>query len=63
MWRFIWGNVCAMDIKGVKEVARRFAKSVAQQALENADKRVGAFPNYRNLVTDKITNPDNIPTI
>ncbi len=39
------GNICAMDIEGVKEVANRFAKSVAQQALEKAAEKAGIVLN------------------
>lgn len=44
-------------------ISKRFAIEVAKQALKNADKRVGMFPNYRNLVEDKILNESNIPTL
>jgi len=47
----------------VDEVAKLFAIEVAKEALKNADKRVGMFPNYRNLVQDKILNETNIPKL
>lgn len=43
------------------ELVDDICKVVARESLVNADKRVGMFPNYRNLVADKILNEENIP--
>lgn len=67
---YSWKELCDLSKGNIKTllyyndvVTLIFSHEVAKQALINADKRVGNFPNYRNLVTDKILNESNIPDL